>query len=76
MDIDSLAKYLMENILMDSHFLSPCTCKRCIVYKQFDRLNFDVLAKKHQKRQNFPLSKFCAIWYITHTKSSSDLVGR
>ena len=59
---------------MDSHCLSPCTCKRCIVYKQFDGLNFDGLARKHQKRQNFPLSTFCAIWYITHTKSSSNLV--
>ena len=47
MDIDS-SNILPENILMDSHCLSPCTCKRYIVYKQFDGLNFDSLARKHQ----------------------------
>ena len=58
-----LFKYLMENILTDGHCLSPYTCKCCIVIKQFDGLNFDGLAGKHQKRQNFPPSKFCAIRY-------------
>ena len=32
--------------------------------KQFDRLNIDGLAGKHQKYQNFSLSKFCAIRYL------------
>ena len=54
----------MENILTDSHCLSPYICKCCIVFKQFDGLNFDGLAGKHQKRQNFPLSKFGAIQYV------------
>ena len=58
-----------SNILTDGYCLSPYTCKCCIVFKQFDRLNFDGLAGKHQKRQNFPLSKFdggelCIILYI------------
>ena len=35
----------------------------CIVFKQLYGLNFDSLAGKHQKRQNFPPSKFCTIWY-------------
>ena len=39
------------------------TCKCCIVFKQFDGLNFDGLAGKHQKCHNFPPSKFCAILY-------------
>ena len=42
----------MENILTGSHCLSPYTCKRSIVFKQFDGLNFDSLAGKHQ---NFAL---------------------
>ena len=54
MDTDSIFKYLTENILMDGHCLSPYTCKHCIVFKQFDRLNFDGLAGRHQKHQNFP----------------------
>ena len=33
--------------------------------KQFDGLNIDDLAGKHQKRQNFPPSKFCNIRYYT-----------
>ena len=37
--------------------------KCCTVFKQFDGLNFDDLAGKHQKRQNFPPSKFSAIRY-------------
>ena len=47
-----LFKYLMENILTDGH----CNC--CIVFEQFDGLNFDCLAGKRQKRQNFPPSNF------------------
>ena len=58
MDTDSILKHLTENILLDGHCgLSPYTCKRCIVFKQFDQLNFDGLAgkrQKHQKHQNFP----------------------
>ena len=46
---------------MDGHCLSPYTCKCCIVFKQFDGLNFDSLAGKHQKCQNFPPSKFCTV---------------
>ena len=37
------------------------TCEWCTVLKQFNGLNFDGLARKHQKRQNFPPSKFYAI---------------
>ena len=55
----------MENIFMDGHCLSPYTCKRCIIFKQFDGLNFDGLAGKRQKCQNFTPSKFCAIRYTT-----------
>ena len=59
-----LSKYLTENILTDSHCLSPYTCKCCIVFKQFDRLNFDSLAGKHQKCRNFPLSKFALYGFM------------
>ena len=52
-DTDS-SNYLMENILTDGHCLSPYTCKCCIVFKQFNGLNFDGLAGKRQKLQNFP----------------------
>ena len=61
-----LLKCLTENILMDSCHLSPYTCKHYTVFKQFDELNFDGLAQKHQKRQNFPPSKFCTIQYIKY----------
>ena len=53
--MDTDFKYLMENILTDGHCLSPYTCKCCIVFNQFDGINFDSLAGKHQKRQNFVL---------------------
>ena len=53
-----LFKYLMENMLTDDHCLSPYNCKFCIVFKQFDRLNFDGLAGKRQKCQNFPHQNF------------------
>ena len=55
-----LFKYLTKYILMDGHghCLSLYTCKRCIVFKQFDRLNLDSLAGKRQKRQNFPHQNF------------------
>ena len=48
-----LFKYLTGNVLTDALCLSLYTCKRCIVFKQFDRLNFDGLVGKRQKRQ-FP----------------------
>ena len=48
--MDTDFKYLTENILMDGHCLSSYICKCCIVFKQFDGLNFDGLAGKHQKR--------------------------
>ena len=54
----------MENILSDGHYLSPYTCKRCIVFKQFSGLNFDSLAGKCR---NSP-AKFCAIRYILDLK--------
>ena len=53
-----LFKYLTENILRDDHCRSPCTCKRCIIFEQFDGLNFDGPAGKYQKRQNFPHHNF------------------
>ena len=59
-----LFKYLTEKILTDGHCLSPYICKCCTVFKQFDGLNFDGLAGKHQKRQNFPPSKSSAIRYL------------
>ena len=64
-------KHLTENILTDGHLLSAYTCKCCIVLKQFDGLNYDGLAGKSQKRQNFPLSKFCAIRYSKHMESKT-----
>ena len=39
---------------MDGHYLSPYTCKHCIVFKHFDGLNFDSLAGKCQKCLNLP----------------------
>ena len=57
-----LFKYLMENILMDGHYLSPYTCKCCIVFKQFDGLNFDGPAGKHQ---NFALYDITQLIFIT-----------
>ena len=44
-----------SNVLMDGHCLSPWTCRCCISFKKIDGLNFDGLAGKHQKRQNFAL---------------------
>ena len=46
---DTDFKYLMESTLTDGHYLSPCTCKCCNVFKVFDGLNFDGLAGKRQK---------------------------
>ena len=51
---------------MDGHCLSPYTCKRCIVLEQFDGLNFDGLAGKHQKRQNFPRQNFALCGSVVH----------
>ena len=45
----------MENILTDGHCLSPYTCKCCIVFKQFDGLNFDGLKCQNFPHQNFAL---------------------
>ena len=58
LDTDSSNNYLTKNILTDNYCLSPYTCKRCIVFKQFDGLNFDSLAVKCQKRQNFTHQNF------------------
>ena len=54
-----ILQYSMENILTDGCCLSLCTCKCCSALNTFDRLNFDGLARKYQKHQNFPLSVFC-----------------
>ena len=43
--------------MMDDYCLSRYTCKCCTIFKQFDGLNFDGLAGKHRKRQNFPRQK-------------------
>ena len=48
---------------MDDHCLSLYTCKRCIVFKQFEGLNFDSLAGKCQ---NFPCQNFAL--YGIHLK--------
>ena len=48
----------MENILMDGHCCSTCTCECSVIFKQFDGLNFDGQAGKHQKRQTFPHQNF------------------
>ena len=60
-----LFKYLMENILTDGYCLSPYTCKFCTVFTQFNGLNFDSLAGKGQKCQNFPHQNF-PIWLISY----------
>ena len=52
----------MENTLTDGHYLSLYICKCC---KQFDALNFDGLAGKHQKRQNFLRQNFVLYGSIT-----------
>ena len=56
--MDTNFKYLTEIILMDGHCLLPYTYKLCIVFKQFDGLNFDSLAGKCQKHQNSPRQNF------------------
>ena len=71
-----LFKYLTENIFTDGHCFSPYTCKHYIVFKQFDRLNFDSLAGKHQKHQNFPPSKFCAIRYYSRYHIRVSFAGQ
>ena len=53
---------------MDGHCLSPYTCKHCIVFKQFDGINSDSLAEKHQKRQNFPCQN---LRYTVHRTNNS-----
>ena len=65
-----LIKYLTENILTDGHCLSPYTCKHCNAFKKFDRLNFDGLAGKRQKSQNFPPLHFCTIQHYCRVKNS------
>ena len=57
----------MENILTDGHCPLLYTCKCCIVFKQFDRLKFDRLAGKHQKRQNFPRQNFVPYGILLHS---------
>ena len=71
MDTDSSNNYLMENIFTEGHCLSPYTLKRCTVFKQFDGLNFDGLAGKHQKLQNFELYSIKRV----HFPASHELSG-
>ena len=52
MDTDS-SNIWQKIFLTDGYCISPYTCKRCTAFKQFDGLNFDSLAWKRQKRQNF-----------------------
>ena len=59
-----LFKYLTENILTNGHYLHHTPVNAVFVFKECDRLNFDSLAGKHQKHQNFSLSKFCAIYTV------------
>ena len=74
----------MENILTDGHCLSPYTCKRYTVFKQFDGLNFDCLAGKHQKHQNFALYSIHILTEQQHgfrhglyiMLDSADYIGR
>ena len=65
----SFFNYLMENILMDGHCLSPYTCKSCIVFKQIDRLNFDGLAGKHKKTKYPPVK----ILHYTVSESNQNI---
>ena len=58
----------MENILTDGQCLFPNTVH--VLPQKFDGLNFDDLAGKRQKHQNFPLSKFPAMWYVALQFSS------
>ena len=56
-DVYWLFKYLTETILTDGHWLSPYTCKCCIVFKQFDSLA--------GKCQNFPQQNFALYGIIS-----------
>ena len=47
-------KDLTENILTDAQCLLPYISKCCIVFKQFDRLNFDSLTVESIKNIKFP----------------------
>ena len=62
--------YWLFKYLTDGHCLSPYTCKHCIVFKQFNGLNFDGLAGKHQKRQNFLRQNFAL--YGIYDQSTGD----
>ena len=70
-----LFKYLTENILTDGHYLLPCICKRCNVFKIFDGLKFDSLAGKRQKRQNFPCQNFALFGNCRKWLYSSQFSG-
>ena len=65
-----LFKYFSENILTDGHYLSPYTCKCCIVFKQFDKLNFDGLAGSVQNVEISPI-KILRYTVIVICKASS-----
>ena len=53
---------IFDGKYFDGWSLSFTMHYKCCIVKQFDGLNFDGPAVKHQKYQNSPLSKFCAIW--------------
>ena len=67
-----LFKYLMENILTDGHCLLP----NAVLLKNFEGLNFDGLAGKHQ---NFPLYRIAQLfgggkyWRIWRTEHHSPI---
>ena len=63
--MDTNFKYLTEDILTDGHCLSPCICKYCNGFKNFDRLNFDGLARKRQKCEIFPIKNHTYLFFIT-----------
>ena len=64
----------MQNILTDIHCLTPYTCKRCIVFKQCDKLNFDGIARKHQKC--FKILPVKIALYSMHVHTAINLVHR
>ena len=57
MDDDS-SNIWPKNVLMNGHCLSLYIRKCCIVFIQFDKLNFDSLAGRHQRCQSFPHQNF------------------
>ena len=66
----------MENILTDGQCLLPNTVH--VLPQKFDGLNFDGLAGKRQKHQNFPRQNFplCGMWlYNFHLYAVGTMNG-